>query len=152
VTYYITRFSGLIDQLLAYETPHDPLYFTFRFVDGLREDIRASVLIQRPSDLDTACVLAQLQEEVLEPVKRREFRKRDYYSLAKLPPKGPLPLPRIDKGGPSTVQMDRRVPDVGRPRPFDERLAALRSYRRARGLCEKCAEKWSRDHRCAEQV
>jgi hypothetical protein len=31
-------------------------------------------------------------------------------------------------------------------------MAALRAYRRARGLCEKWAEKWSRDHKCSEQI
>lgn len=67
------QFSGLVDQLLAYESSTDSLYYATRFVDGLREDIRAVVLIQRPGDLDTACTLALLQEEVAEPARRREF-------------------------------------------------------------------------------
>jgi len=35
-----------------------------RFIEGLRDDLRAPVLIQCPSTLDTAFVLAQLQDEV----------------------------------------------------------------------------------------
>lgn len=31
-------------------------------------------------------------------------------------------------------------------------MAALRAYRRARGLCQRCAEKWSRDHQCPATV
>jgi hypothetical protein len=45
VAEYIERFSTLVDQLTAYEAAHDPLYFTTRFVDGLRGDIRAVVVI-----------------------------------------------------------------------------------------------------------
>jgi hypothetical protein len=31
-------------------------------------------------------------------------------------------------------------------------VASLKSYRRARGLCDRCAEKWSHGHRCATTV
>lgn len=31
-------------------------------------------------------------------------------------------------------------------------MATLRAYRRARGLCDKCAEKWHRGHTCAATV
>jgi hypothetical protein len=57
---YIDRFTELIDQLDAYENLPDHRYYTTRFVDGLRDDIRAIILIQRPTDLDTACTLALL--------------------------------------------------------------------------------------------
>ena len=63
----------------------------------------------------------------------------------------PLPLPpRGDKTDhvatePSAVN-DRRPHDV------EDKLRTLRDYRRAGGLCIKCGEKWSWDHRCAEQV
>ena len=69
--------------------------------------------------------------------------------------KGPFPLPvppRIDKGGPSAAPFERRESDHNRQRPFDEKMSALRAYRRARGLCDKCAERWNKGHRCAEQV
>ena len=35
---------------------------------------------------------------------------------------------------------------------MDDRLSALRDYRRARGLCIKCGKKWSHDHRCPEAI
>lgn len=31
-------------------------------------------------------------------------------------------------------------------------MGALRAYRRARGLCDRCAEKWHRGHTCAATV
>jgi hypothetical protein len=35
-----------------------------QFMDGLWDDIRSVVMVQRPRDFDTTYVLAQLQEEV----------------------------------------------------------------------------------------
>ena len=57
---YVDRFSELVDQLIAYEHTTDPMYYTIRFLDGLRDDIRSVVQVQRPSTLDTACSLALL--------------------------------------------------------------------------------------------
>jgi hypothetical protein len=31
-------------------------------------------------------------------------------------------------------------------------MAALRAFRRAKHLCVRCAEKWSRDHKCFPTV
>jgi hypothetical protein len=39
-----------------------------------------------------------------------------------------------------------------RGRMVEDRLNTLRSYRRARGLCIHCGEKWSRDHRYSENI
>ena len=39
-----------------------------------------------------------------------------------------------------------------RGRGIEDRLNTLRSYRRARGLSIHCGEKWSRDHRCSENI
>lgn len=69
----IACYSTLMDQLFAYESVYDPLYFTTQFIDGLRDDIRVVVMGQRPGDLDTTCTIALLQEEVFEPTKRKEF-------------------------------------------------------------------------------
>jgi len=56
---YTERFTELVEQLKVYTTA-DPLYYTTRFIDGLRHDIHAIVMVQRPSDLDAACTLALL--------------------------------------------------------------------------------------------
>jgi hypothetical protein len=60
VTDYLSRFTELIDQMKVYSPKHDQLYFTMRFIDGLRPDIKSVVLLQRPKDLDTAATLALL--------------------------------------------------------------------------------------------
>jgi hypothetical protein len=57
---YIDRFSELVDQLLAYDHSSDYRYYTARFVDGLKDDVKLVVLVQRPLDLDSACTLTLL--------------------------------------------------------------------------------------------
>jgi hypothetical protein len=34
----------------------------------------------------------------------------------------------------------------------DSKLAAIKSYRKALGLCYKCGAKWSKDHKCSLEV
>jgi hypothetical protein len=46
VSEYVDRFTELVDQLIAYDYVAD---YTIRFVDGLRDDIRGTVLVQRLS-------------------------------------------------------------------------------------------------------
>lgn len=47
---------------------------------------------------------------------------------------------------------DRRGTDAARARSAEDRWTTLKAMRRAQGLCQRCAEKLSRCHRCAEQV
>jgi len=150
---YIDKYTGLVEQLIAYGRNTDPLYFAMRFVDGLRADIRAAVHLQRPTTLDTACVLALLQEELVDPTRRRDVRRPEPFTFAKTAPR-PMPLPpppprheRQDKPVAAGAPLVER-----RGRGIDTKLATLRDYRRARGLCIHCGEKWSRDHKCAETI
>jgi hypothetical protein len=57
---YTDRFVAIVEQLSSYTTNPDPLYFTTRFINGLRDDIHSVILIQRPLNLDAACTLALL--------------------------------------------------------------------------------------------
>lgn len=55
-----------------------------------------------------------------------------------------LPAPaRHDKPAPTTTATTP---------PADAKLATIKSYRRALGLCYKCNAKWSKDHQCAPEV
>ena len=148
---YIDKYTGLVDQLLAYGRNTDPIYYAMRFVDGLRADIRSAVHMQRPTTLVTACVLALLQEELVDPVRRREVRRLEPFTFAKAPARGPLPL---NPPSQRVERVDRQaVPGADRRgRGIEEKLSTLRDYRRARGLCIRCGEKWSRDHKCPEAI
>ena len=65
VSKHVDKFSGLVDQLVAYGRRNtDPLFYT---VYG--DDIRSAVQLQRPFTFDVACVLTQLQEELMDPDK-----------------------------------------------------------------------------------
>jgi hypothetical protein len=87
---YVERFATLFDQLKAYQPNPDLHYYTTRFVDGLREDIRVAVTMQRPSTLDIAYTLALLQEEVAKPVRKQEFHRLGFRGNHRQA----LPLPR----------------------------------------------------------
>lgn len=74
---YIEEYYALVDQLAAYFSSNDPLYYVLRFVDGLRDDIKSVVLVQHPRDLDTAVALASLQDEVGDFSRRKDSRRFD---------------------------------------------------------------------------
>lgn len=117
VSDYVEKFCGFVDQLASYESKTDPLYYTMKFIDGLQDEIKSSVLVQRPSDLDTACVLARLQEEVAEQGKRKLLGQfKPDYSAPKPVFRFPLPLPpppkNVDKGVSFSVAEDRRGTDA----------------------------------------
>ncbi|CAO2166027.1 unnamed protein product [Urochloa humidicola] len=152
---YIEQFTGLVDQLSAYGGSSDPLLYTMKFLEGLKEEIRSVISVQRPQDLDAACVMAQLQKDVGDPYKKKDFRRSDYSLTSKSFSGSPLPLPvppRAEKPSGYAQAHDRRGTEAARLKPVEDKLSALCAYRRARGLCVKCAEKWSRDHRCPETI
>ena len=99
-------------------------------------------------------VLALLQEEMLDSSRKKELRRSDTYQWAKLPPRAPQP--QLVPTGRSERQERAAGAVVGaddqRGRGVDAKLNTLHDYRRARGLCIRCGEKWSRDHRCPEQI
>jgi len=151
---YADKFTSIVDGLIAYGKNTDPIYYAMKFVDGLRDDIRTVVHMQRPSTLDTAVVLALLQEEMLDTSRKKELRRPDQMQWGRLPPRAPPPLPTPPVRG---ERPDRPAAAAGgaedrRGRGVDAKLNTLRDYRRACGLCIRCGEKWSSDHRCPEQI
>ncbi|XBH72107.1 hypothetical protein VPH35_099480 [Triticum aestivum] len=162
VTEYMNHFEEMMHQLLAHNAGFDPLYFTTKFLDGLRAEIRAGVVLHRPQELDTAFSLALLQEEILEALPHREYRRLEGAPgraptrplLANVVPPARVPLPV-----PQAAAEDRRGLDAARAGDHrqdqgcgNDRIAALRNYRRARGLCFKCGERWGQGHQCAATV
>ena len=149
---YINQYTALVDQLNAYGGTREPLYYAMRFVDGLKDPIRAVVSMHRPKDLDTACLLAKLQEEVADPMKKRDGRRWDTPMTARpFAPKAlPLPPPPPRLALP-TSELRPAVEGARGPSPED-RWSALRATRHAQGLCMRCGGKWSRDHQCPPTV
>jgi len=128
---YIDQFIAIVDDLSTYGGTTDPLYYAMRFIDGLKDYIRDAVALHRPQNLDTAYILAKLQEEVADPAKKRDFRHVEHpvgprpYALRALPL--PSPPPRLAL--PATEV--KPVADARRGPTLDERWSALHATRRA---------------------
>ena len=54
------RFEELMHHILAHNPALDSVYFTTQFLEGLRAEIRAGVMLHQPKDLETAFSLASL--------------------------------------------------------------------------------------------
>lgn len=130
VNEYITQFTPLINQLNAYGGTTDALFYTMRFVDGLKDYIRAAIALHRPQNFDTACILARLQEEVTYPAKKRDLRHWDNASGMR-----PLPLPALPPQLALPVPQAKPVPDGGRGPSTEDRWSTLHASRCAQGLC-----------------
>lgn len=98
-------------------------------------DIWAMVLVQLPSDLDTACVLALLQKEVAGGTFGALPRPPDAAHRTGTPL--PFPPPPTRPTAPMGA-VDHHCIDVARIK--SAKLKTLRDYRRACGLCFKCGE------------
>jgi hypothetical protein len=90
---YIDKFCELIDQLQAYSHNIDHVYYTTRFIDGLHDEIKHVILVQRPPNLDTACCLTLLQEENGNGL-LRDTKKSGGTSVQRPYFRGAMPLPR----------------------------------------------------------
>jgi hypothetical protein len=147
---YIDRFCELVDLLVTYEHTTDPLYYTMRFIDGLRADIKSVILVQRPGDLDTACSLALLQEAA-ESSRRPELVRGEHSSFSRpLLRAAPTSSYRGEQPRGGGGDYTKTITTV--PTTVDSKVASLRAYRRAKGLCQYCAEKWNKGHKCADTV
>lgn len=147
VSAYVEKFDSVMHQLLAYNSSLPLNYFVTKFVEGLKKEIRSGVLMQKPQDLDSACSLALLQEEILEGVPSVSLKRVDSASFVKQ-------FPRQFSLGPSTPKpvsvMSPESQSAFKVRA--DKLAALKSYRRSKGLCFTCGERWSREHKCSPSV
>ncbi|CAD6259546.1 unnamed protein product [Miscanthus lutarioriparius] len=137
---YVDHFSELVDQLTAYDSSTNALHYITRFLDGLNANIHAVLLVQRPDSLDIAYTLALLQEEAGAPFRKHEFNPWNQKGGCQQPP-------RQDH-----VQAAAADKNVLIQKPMDKKLADLKAFRHARGLCDLCGEKWNREHKCAAQV
>lgn len=153
VANYIERFEHIMNNLLAYSDTIHPLYFLSRFIEGLRNDIRAVVKVQRPPDLDSACALALLQEEVIDSLKPTGSRYHDMHHRGR-----PLPLPAppqnrgVLQNVTNTFAEGKPIDAAKENYDHGSKLQTLKAYRRARGLCFKCGERWGQDRTCPATI
>jgi hypothetical protein len=93
-----------------------------------------------------------VQEEALDLGK--EFKRYEPFSHKHVHKSAyPLPLPpKLDKPSAQSGADDRRATEAVRANSSSDKLRALHQEHRARGLCDRCVEKWSYDHKCASTV
>jgi hypothetical protein len=142
VSDYQRRFEELAHGILLYNPAFDDTFLVTKFVGGLKEEIRSAILLHRPKDVDTASALALIQEEELEHSKQRHSVRITSLSTFRT-------SQTVDKHKPTEV--DKLKPKAMR-NDSEDKLAALKSFRRKNGLCFKCGEKWGAGHKCPNQI
>lgn len=50
-----------------------------------------------------------------------------------------------------TTPADKNL-ESGKSSGIEEKLQSVKNYRRAKGLCFKCGEKWNPNHKCSKSV
>ena len=150
VAEYIEQFDEIVHQLRAHDPNFSAILTTNRFVDGVKDSIRAVVMIHKLIDLDTASSLALLQEELTVDVSKREFRRSDGNSYLKTPPTSQISLPattqrHVSYGSPD----EKKHVDSPKLSKSEDLSAAIKAYRRAKGLRYKCGVKWNPSHKWA---
>jgi hypothetical protein len=145
VAAYISAYSALMDQLTAYEPNPDMLHYTTRFIDGLKPAVRIIVAVQRPLDLETAYAIALVQEEV-------EEDDMDSFSPHHQRPQSSHSSRQFKQYSPRVAEGVKIIEPVKQLSASDDRLATLKAYRRAKGLCFICGERWGKDHKCSNTV
>lgn len=132
---YRQVFDTHMYHLLALDPSLSPKFFITQFLLGLKDEIRAAVRLQSHTSITRASILARIQEEELGMPKARPRP-----TPAGRPPPLPVPAP------PRPVAEARpQVDEFARERQ-------LKDFRRANGLCFKCGDRYSREHRCNTQA
>lgn len=142
VSDYQKRFEELAHGIILYNPAFDDTFLVTKFLGGLKEEIRAAILLYRPKDVDTASALALIQEEELEACRlKSSFRN----SLVV----GFRAHPAVER---TKVHDGEKVKLKTGKEEVEDKLATLKQYRRKNGLCFKCREKWAPCHKCPNQV
>lgn len=142
---YVHQFAELIDQLAAYDDKPHTLHYVTRFINGLKPAMHVLVAVQLPRDLETAYTIACVQEEVTDCI---------HVGIVTT-----TPIPHrsvVNTGYTSRSVDDKRLAETSRSsdlaRSSDDKLSALKRYRRAKGLCFTCGARCSKDHKCQATV
>ncbi|XP_006606822.1 uncharacterized protein [Glycine max] len=126
VTEYLTEFEKLANCI----TGLSPSVLLSCFIFGLSPEIRREVQAFQPATLPKATTLARLQEDKIND-QRKHIRTPFAHPSSTTTPSNP------------------HLSQPPRPKaPFVQRTQEDMAYRREKGLCYNCDEKWSSSHRC----
>jgi len=148
---YVERFELAKHRVLVHNSSIDDVFFVQKFLDGLHYNISNAIALHKPRTVDAALSLALMQEELLDASSKRYHNKLvgDVLKFTSRPSTaGSASVLGSPPQGTATISSPNQA---NRPK-WDDKLVALRSQRRARGLCMKCGGKWVRNHKCPNQV
>jgi hypothetical protein len=148
---YVRRFVELLDQITAFEAQPDPIHYLTRFLDGLKPAVRVLVAIQQPKDLDAAYTLALLYEELGDGSTPLNHQTSVSNQLGRRTQTGVNPPPAPPARWVSKLVEEKKSAESHRS-AADEEWASLRTYRKSKGLCFTCGEKWGREHQCKNSI
>jgi hypothetical protein len=118
------------------------------FLDGLKPAVRVLVAIQLPDSLDAAFTMSLLYEELGDG--SNPLNLQCTYRVHRQPALPPPPPPPPTKWVSHSVEAKKQSENL-RPNS-NERWTSLKAYRKAKGLCYVCGERWGRDHQCKGAV
>ncbi|KAJ0810360.1 putative nucleotidyltransferase, Ribonuclease H [Helianthus annuus] len=133
---YRSRFEAISNRTMALP----PVFLIQCFISGLRADIKHSVLVHKPQSLEDAMTLAQNHEQ-------RILLEKGLGRLSIGSSKPILPTPNL---GPTPTSVTRSTnPNILPPNLGIRRLTPTEiAQKRAMGLCYRCDERYSKDHKC----
>jgi hypothetical protein len=150
VAEYIDKFEILRNQLLLYNPALDEAFFVDEFMHGLRDDIRSAIHLHCPKDLDSASLLTMMQEEDLESSKKQSPARSEYREFAKSNFRSNYNSDKLNSREKHVPKHDEaKKPDTSE---WEDRLESLKAYRRSKGLCFTCGDKYSKTHRCPDKI
>ena len=121
---YTSQFKSLQFDVSMHDGHYSPLFFATQYVRGLRDDIRAVVEPQVPATVETAAVIAKIQQKVADRQKQK-FHNRNIQTKH--------PQVRTDN------KPANHYGNLWRDKQ-------LRDYRKANNLCYACGEKYEPGH------
>jgi hypothetical protein len=130
---YIESLDDLRHQILLHDPSTSDVFFVSRFLEGLKDDIRSIIALHRPFDMDIVSSLAMMQEEENENGRRKSHTKHDVSSRYSW-----KSSTAADK-----TKETKKMDDIAKS---DDKVSSLLAYRKSKGLCYKCGDKWGKGH------
>jgi hypothetical protein len=147
---YASKFEQITHRILIHNGSIDEIFFVQKFLDGLKYNISNAISLHKPRTVDAALSLAIMQEDIVEAASMR-------FSTRQRVPAKTLSSPAVAKSnnqsrGVGPLSNTSVVEASPNKHKWDDKMAALRAARRAKGLCMKCGDTYNPQHRCPKQV
>ncbi|KAL5706483.1 hypothetical protein ACHQM5_024643 [Ranunculus cassubicifolius] len=154
---YNEKFETLRPLVLLKNPGLSELYFVESYLSGLKEEIRHTVLMFRPSSVMGAMQLARLQEASIESMQKtakNSAKSKSFTSFSPINRLSSVPNNSFLSKNAMSVPNDAIVPKdkMQHQWPIKRLSPAEMQSRKERGLCFNCDEQYSSSHRCKSKT